>query len=116
MLASTKSLHAGGTGHAHTVCAHASNAVSPADLRLGLGLPLQGPVIAKVHLLEDAWEVLLHPGQRRLLDAVLPRGDNYQIAAAAQALQAVVCSCTPSPASASQAVSCVSHMPDHSRA
>ena len=60
-------------------------------------------MVAKVHLLEDAREVLLQPSQRRLLDAVLPRGDNHQVAAAAQALQAVVCSCAPSPAVASQA-------------
>ena len=87
-----------------TACAQGGSAASPADLGLRLGLTLQGPVVAKVHLLEDAWEVLLHPGQGRLLDAVLPRGDHHQIAAAAQALQAVICSCTPSPASASQAL------------
>lgn len=70
-----------------------ADGLQPADLGFGLGFALQGPVVAEVDLPEDVWEVLLHPGQRGLPDAVLARGDHHQVAAAAQALQAVVRSC-----------------------
>ena len=62
---------------------------TPADRRLGLGLPLQRPVVAEVDLAEDAGEVLLHPGQGRRLDAVLARGHHHQLARLPEPLQAV---------------------------
>lgn len=39
------------------------------------------------------WEVLLDPVERRLLDAVLPRGDDHEVAERAQPCQAVIGSC-----------------------
>ena len=54
-------------------------------------------MVAEVDLPEDVGEVLLHPGQRGLPDAVLARGDHHEVAAAAQALQAVVRPCAAAP-------------------
>ena len=62
----------------------------PADLGLATGGPLEREVVPEVHLGEDAREVRLEPLARLLLDAVLPRGHDDQVAAGPpQALQAL---------------------------
>jgi len=50
-------------------------------------------VVAKVHLGKDARKVPLDPLQRGLPYAVLPRGDDHQVARRRQALQTVQGSC-----------------------
>ena len=68
---------------------------APADLRLCLGLALQRPVVAKVHLRKHAWKVPLYPLQRGSPNAVLPRSHHHQVARCRQALQAVERACAP---------------------
>lgn len=66
----------------------------PADFRLSLAVPAQGPVVAEMDLCKGVGEMLCQPIHRRLLDDVLPRGDNNKIARLSQALQTVVGSYT----------------------
>ena len=65
----------------------------PADLALLPRDTLKCKVVAEVHLLEEAGVVLVNPLERRILDHVLPAGNDDKVMERTHAVQCVKGSC-----------------------
>lgn len=66
---------------------------SLADIALGARCPFQCPVVAKVHVLEHPWVVLLNPLKCGLLDRVLPAGHDLKVTCRCQTVQGLRSAC-----------------------